>query len=33
LIMVGANDITHRVSLTAAVSHLVFAVRRLREAG
>jgi lysophospholipase L1-like esterase len=33
LIMVGANDITHRVSLTAAVSHLDFAVRRLREAG
>jgi lysophospholipase L1-like esterase len=33
LIMVGANDITHRVSLTAAVSHLDLAVRRLREAG
>jgi lysophospholipase L1-like esterase len=33
LIMIGANDITHRVSLTAAVSHLDLAVRRLRAAG
>ncbi|MGQ0463741.1 MAG: SGNH/GDSL hydrolase family protein [Sporichthyaceae bacterium] len=33
LIMIGANDITHRVSLTTAVSQLDAAVRRLREAG
>ncbi|HZE65023.1 MAG TPA: SGNH/GDSL hydrolase family protein [Sporichthyaceae bacterium] len=33
LIMVGANDITHRVALTAAVSYLDLAVRRLRAAG
>ncbi len=33
LIMIGANDITHRVSLTTAVSQLDAAVRRLRAAG
>ncbi|MGQ0843678.1 MAG: SGNH/GDSL hydrolase family protein [Sporichthyaceae bacterium] len=33
MIMIGANDITHRVSLTTAVSQLDAAVRRLRAAG
>jgi lysophospholipase L1-like esterase len=33
MIMIGANDITHRVSLTTAVAQLDAAVRRLRAAG
>jgi lysophospholipase L1-like esterase len=33
MFMMGANDITHRVSLTTAVSQLDAAVRRLRAAG
>ncbi|MGN6414025.1 SGNH/GDSL hydrolase family protein [Flexivirga sp.] len=33
LIMVGANDVTSRLSQTDAVEHLAEAVRRLRDAG
>ncbi len=33
VIMVGANDVTHRVSPAASVRHLGDAVRRLRELG
>lgn len=33
LIMIGANDVTSRLSQTDAVSHLAEAVRRLRDAG
>jgi lysophospholipase L1-like esterase len=33
VILIGANDVTHRASQAAAVQHLVDAVRRLREAG
>jgi lysophospholipase L1-like esterase len=33
VILIGANDVTHRMSQQAAVRHLVDAVRRLREAG
>jgi lysophospholipase L1-like esterase len=33
MIMVGANDVTHRVAITAAVAELDAAVRRLRAAG
>jgi lysophospholipase L1-like esterase len=33
VIMVGANDVTHRTPLREAVRHLDTAVRRLREAG
>ena len=33
LIMVGANDVTSRLSQTDAVAHLAEAVRRLRDAG
>lgn len=33
VILIGANDVTHRVNRKAAVRHLVTAVRRLREAG
>ena len=33
IIMVGANDVTHRVRPATAVRHLDQAVRRLREAG
>lgn len=33
VIMIGANDVTHRVRLSTAVRHLDQAVRRLREAG
>jgi lysophospholipase L1-like esterase len=32
-IMIGANDITHRLSIPEAAGHLGEAVRRLREAG
>ena len=33
VIMIGANDVTHRMPLTASVRMLADAVRRLREAG
>lgn len=33
VIMIGANDVTHRVRLATAVRHLDQAVRRLRETG
>ncbi|NKY13940.1 SGNH/GDSL hydrolase family protein [Streptomyces somaliensis DSM 40738] len=33
VIMIGANDVTHRVPLTQSVRHLSEAVRRLRDAG
>jgi lysophospholipase L1-like esterase len=33
IILVGANDVTHRANQTTAVRHLVDAVRRLRTAG
>jgi lysophospholipase L1-like esterase len=33
VILIGANDVTHRASQVAAVQHLVDAVRRLRAAG
>lgn len=33
LIMIGANDVTHRISTAVAVRHLELAVRRLREVG
>ncbi|KNX37986.1 SGNH/GDSL hydrolase family protein [Luteipulveratus halotolerans] len=33
LIMVGANDITHRLSRSTSVRHLAMAVHRLREVG
>ncbi|YAL82740.1 SGNH/GDSL hydrolase family protein [Dermacoccaceae bacterium W4C1] len=33
LIMVGANDVTHRIDRSVAVRHLGMAVRRLRELG
>ncbi|OII67600.1 SGNH/GDSL hydrolase family protein, partial [Streptomyces sp. CC77] len=33
VIMIGANDVTHRVPLTASVRYLSEAVRRLRDAG
>ncbi len=33
LIMIGANDVTHRENQAAAVRHLMLAVRRLRAAG
>lgn len=32
-IMIGANDITHRMPITESVAHLGHAVTRLREAG
>lgn len=33
VIMIGANDVTHRMSATASVRYLAAAVRRLRTAG
>lgn len=33
LIMIGANDVTHRIDRSIAVRHLAMAVRRLREQG
>ncbi len=33
VIMIGANDVTHRIDRSVAVSHLADTVRRLREAG
>ncbi|MDF8266435.1 SGNH/GDSL hydrolase family protein [Luteipulveratus sp. YIM 133296] len=33
VIMVGANDVTHRISRSTSVRHLAMAVRRLRESG
>ncbi len=33
VIMIGANDVTHRVNTSVAVRHLEMAVRRLRDAG
>ncbi|WP_418957434.1 SGNH/GDSL hydrolase family protein [Streptomyces tritici] len=33
VIMIGANDVTHRISPTESVRHLAAAVRRLRTAG
>lgn len=33
LIMVGANDVTHRIDRSVAVRHLAMAVHRLRERG
>lgn len=33
VILIGANDVTHRVRLPIAVAHLAATVRRLREAG
>lgn len=33
VIMVGANDVTHRIDKAVAVRHLEMTVRRLREAG
>ncbi|MGO4599229.1 SGNH/GDSL hydrolase family protein [Terrabacter sp. 2RAF25] len=33
VIMVGANDVTHRIDTSVAVRHLEMAVRSLREAG
>ncbi|MGQ0625196.1 MAG: SGNH/GDSL hydrolase family protein [Sporichthyaceae bacterium] len=33
LIMIGANDVTHRIQPSLAVAHLGRAVRRLRESG
>lgn len=33
LIMVGANDVTHRIDRSVAVRHLAMAVHRLREQG
>jgi lysophospholipase L1-like esterase len=33
LIMIGANDVTHRANFTESVAHLADAVRRLSEAG
>jgi lysophospholipase L1-like esterase len=33
VIMIGANDVTHRISPTQSVRHLAAAVRRLRTAG
>src|SRR4051794_5855788 len=33
LILVGANDVTHRIDKSVAVRHLEMAVRSLREAG
>jgi lysophospholipase L1-like esterase len=33
VILVGANDVTHRIDNSVAVRHLGMAVRRLREAG
>lgn len=33
VILIGANDVTHRIDRSVAVRHLEMAVRRLREAG
>jgi lysophospholipase L1-like esterase len=33
VILIGANDVTHRVRVSIAVGHLADAVRRLRDAG
>ncbi|GAA5195276.1 SGNH/GDSL hydrolase family protein [Rugosimonospora acidiphila] len=33
VVLIGANDVTHRVRLPVAVAHLAETVRRLREAG
>lgn len=33
LILVGANDVTHRIDRSTSVRHLAMAVQRLREAG
>ena len=33
VILIGANDVTHRIERSLAVRHLEMAVRRLREAG
>ena len=33
LVLIGANDVTHRIDKSIAVRHLEMAVRRLREAG
>ncbi len=33
VVLIGANDVTHRVTPAASVGHLADAVRRLREAG
>lgn len=33
VIMIGANDVTHRVKVAASIQYLSAAVRRLREAG
>ena len=33
VILIGANDVTHRIERSLAVGHLEMAVRRLREAG
>jgi lysophospholipase L1-like esterase len=33
IILIGANDVTHRVRIPEAIGHLVNAVRALREAG
>jgi hypothetical protein len=33
LILIGANDVTHRIERSLAVRHLEMTVRRLREAG
>ena len=33
VVLIGANDVTHRIDRSVAVRHLEMAVRRLREAG
>ncbi len=33
VLLIGANDVTHRIETSTAVRHLEMAVRRLREAG
>jgi lysophospholipase L1-like esterase len=33
LVLIGANDVTHRIERSVAVRHLEMAVRRLRESG